>query len=287
VSVVVPARNAAGTISEQIRALAVQQVGVPWELVVVDNGSTDGTARVAEATFPAHVPSRVVTARTRTGAAHARNVGVRAASGDLLAFCDADDRVRPGWLASLVAGSETADAVTGTVDLTTLNPPSVAGGHTALAGNRVDGVSLPPLFGIVTNGNNLAVWRHAFDAVGGFEEGYRGGSEDKDLGYRLQAAGFRVVVRPDAVVAMRLRARWGPLARQQFWRGHEDVRLYRRFGPAGYPARGMTVGCRTAAGLVRDVAKCRDRASRVAWWIRAARFAGRVRGSLTYRVLYL
>jgi len=287
VSVVVPARDAADTIATQIGALADQEVDVDWELVVVDNGSTDDTAAVAAAALADVPAARVVAADRGTGAAFARNVGARQARGDFLVFCDADDRVAPGWLAALVAGAEHTDALSGTVDLTSLNPPALAAGHDSLTATRADGAGRPPLFGVVLNGNTMGLWRDAFEAVDGFDEAFRGGGEDKDLGYRLAAAGYEVAVCPDAVVDMGLRTRWSDRVRQHYRRGHEDVALYRRFAADGYPPRGLGAGVRTAAGLGRDTLRLRDPAMRVAWWNRAARLAGRARGSVRYRVCYL
>jgi cellulose synthase/poly-beta-1,6-N-acetylglucosamine synthase-like glycosyltransferase len=76
VSVVIPARNAAWCLTEQLRALAAQDFDGTWEVVVSDNGSTDGTVALVRdlaASFP--VPLRVVDASRRPGPAHARNEG--------------------------------------------------------------------------------------------------------------------------------------------------------------------------------------------------------------------
>jgi glycosyltransferase involved in cell wall biosynthesis len=288
VSVIVPARDAASTIAWQLVALAAQDVEVPWEVVVVDNGSLDGTIGTVDRQ-PSRVPRRVVRADARHGPGYARNVGARAAAGDLLVFCDADDLVADGWLHALVAASRDADAVVGALDFERLNRPHLLGslGAPRPVGVPADEAGTAPRFGIALNGGNFAVWRSAFDAVGGFEESFRGGSEDKDLGYRLTAAGFQLVVEPNATVHVRLRAGFRARVRQAYGRGREDVHLAVRHAAAGYPRRGLLAGVRTLAGLVRDVARLGRSVERVWWWTRLGRLAGRAVGCVRYRAIAL
>jgi glycosyltransferase involved in cell wall biosynthesis len=97
-SVVIPARNAADTIGVQLESLVRQRFDRPWEVVVVDNGSTDGT-RAAVESFADRLPGlRIVDASERQGIGYARNRGVEAACGRLIAYCDADDAVSEGSL---------------------------------------------------------------------------------------------------------------------------------------------------------------------------------------------
>lgn len=96
VTVVIPAHNARTTIDEQLDALMRQTYDRPFEVLLCDNGSTDGTA--------AHVTTRprceayelrVIDASAVPGASYARNLGAAVATGEFLAFCDADDKVSP------------------------------------------------------------------------------------------------------------------------------------------------------------------------------------------------
>jgi glycosyltransferase involved in cell wall biosynthesis len=91
---VVPVFNGAAFLGEAL-ASARAQVGVDLEIIVVDDGSTDGSAALARA-----LPGVRVLAQPRQGAAAAKNRGVEAAGGTLLAFLDADDRWPPGTLAA-------------------------------------------------------------------------------------------------------------------------------------------------------------------------------------------
>ena len=104
-------------------------------MVVVDNGSTDASVTVGRLgrRFRA---VRWIDGSRIPGPGAARNAGVRAAGGDLLAFCDADDMVQPGWLAACVSALADADVAAGVFDFWSLNglgirpssrPPPAAG----------------------------------------------------------------------------------------------------------------------------------------------------------------
>ena len=98
VSVVVPAYNAAETLPSCLAALANQTCPASdYELIVVDDGSTDGTADIARA-----AGVQVIT-QSNAGPAAARNRGAAAARGELLLFTDSDCAPTPGWIAALIA----------------------------------------------------------------------------------------------------------------------------------------------------------------------------------------
>jgi glycosyltransferase involved in cell wall biosynthesis len=93
VSVIVPCRNSAETVGAAVRTALAQSIP-PLEVLVVDDASTDQSAEVARA-----AGARLVTGCTRRNAGGARNAGIEAAKGDVLAFLDADVEVAPDWLA--------------------------------------------------------------------------------------------------------------------------------------------------------------------------------------------
>lgn len=103
ISVVIPCYNAEEYLAEAIRS-AVSQTKTPSEIIVVDDGSTDSSARIAEQCGPL---VRVIRQDNR-GASAARNAGVRAAAGDWIAFLDADDVWAPTCLEKLSGAAETA-----------------------------------------------------------------------------------------------------------------------------------------------------------------------------------
>jgi GT2 family glycosyltransferase len=96
VSVVVPAYNRERLLPRAIRSVAAQRPSPPAEIIVVDDGSTDGTAAVAE-----RLGVRVVTQASNQGAAAARNAGMRAATQPWIALLDSDDEWLPHLLATL------------------------------------------------------------------------------------------------------------------------------------------------------------------------------------------
>jgi glycosyltransferase involved in cell wall biosynthesis len=100
VSVVIPAYNAADTIGRALDSVAAQ-TAPPAEVIVVDDGSTDGTAAVVAARTD--LPIRLLASPGRGGAAAARNLGIAAARGEFIAFLDADDEWTPDKLARQLA----------------------------------------------------------------------------------------------------------------------------------------------------------------------------------------
>src|SRR4051812_48231102 len=103
-SIIIPTYNRADELRETIRSIAKLTVSGDWELVVVDNKSTDHTRAVVEeqsASFPA--PLRYLFEREQ-GRYAALNTGIRAATGKIIATTDDDARVEPDWLTRAAAG---------------------------------------------------------------------------------------------------------------------------------------------------------------------------------------
>ena len=112
VSVIIPARDAAATLPRTLSSLEKQELDVAFEVIVVDNGSTDETAELAES----HSLRPRVIRRTRgEGPAAARNEGAAAAFGSVLAFTDSDCEPAPTWLAQGLLALSNVDLVQGAV----------------------------------------------------------------------------------------------------------------------------------------------------------------------------
>ncbi len=276
ISVMVPVLNGMPWLEHQLLALSTQQVPVEWEVMVADNGSEDET-RACVARWTERDPRiHLVDASAGRGAAVARNVGVRSARGSLLAFCDADDVVRPDWIASMWAALSDADLVAGAYDFGALDgSPSP---YPVPAASRQLGF-LP--FGLSAN---LAVPREVFEAVHGFDEALSP-EEDVDLCWRLQLAGNRFAVATDAVVERRERAAGLPKFRGASAYGRCGPRLYTR-----YRSRGMRrdlVGAGKAwIWLVANLPTLVLRSRRRQWVRTFAIRSGRLAGSVRLRVFF-
>src|SRR2546425_273412 len=99
-SVITPGHEAEGHVAEAI-ASVISQTYSDWEMIVVDDASTDGTSAVAESVEDQRV--RVLRSEHNRGPAAARNLALAAARGELVAFLDADDRLLPRYLETMVA----------------------------------------------------------------------------------------------------------------------------------------------------------------------------------------
>ena len=199
VSVVVPVRNRRSLLRVTLDALARQTFG-DYEVIVVDDGSDDGSDQEALADEEAGRPVRLVHGRRR-GAVAAREAGVAVSAGGILAFTDSDCRPDPHWLERGVAAIDRgADVVQGLTRPTRQPRPL----ERTVWSLRDDG-----LFATC----NVFYRRDAFEAAGGFDAtagdllGFRPGAalrdlgfgEDTLLGWRVRRAG-RAAFAPDAIV---------------------------------------------------------------------------------------
>jgi glycosyltransferase involved in cell wall biosynthesis len=281
-TIVVPAYNAASTIGSLLDSLAAQKWSQWWEVVVADNGSTDGTAAVA-ARYSACLPRlRVVSAAEHPSAAHARNSGAAAAQGEALAFCDADDEVGPGWLAAIGTALERYELVASRFDVAQLNPVWVQRSHGNPQGKGLSRYWYPP-FLPHAGGGGLGVQRAVFVRLGGFDSEMPG-LEDTDFCWRAQLAGVTLQFVPEAVYYVRHRHTVRGLWDQALSRAEQNVLLYRRYRRLGMPALTWQQSALAWGGLLGRLAQIRSTAQGVAWLWQLAWRLGRVRGSLRYRV---
>lgn len=186
-TIVVPAHNEEALIGETLRALdaAARATSQPFEIVVVDDASTDRTAEIAAA-----VGARLVSANVRQIAA-ARNVGARAARGDLLVFVDADTVVPPEVLRGAVEQMQGGAAGGGAMPMFDAGTPAW--------GQRLIAVTVWMLRTMGwAAGCFVFARRDAFERAGGFDERYFA-SEEIHLSRALKRIG-RFVILPDRVV---------------------------------------------------------------------------------------
>jgi len=239
-SVVIPTRNRCGTLQALLDAVVPQASAAGAEVVVVDNGSTDGTGELLRRRCAESGGQVRVVVEPTPGATRTRNAGARAARGAVLAFIDDDALPRAGWLAALLApfARERVGAAGGRVVLRFAGrlPPwwddALAPYLAAydLGGEPIDLGSRPAQD--APRGLNMAVRRDALLAVGGFDVrlGPRGErpsvGEESDLCQRLIKRGYQVCYTPAAAVDHvidpgRLEASW--LFRRAFWTGWSEA----------------------------------------------------------------
>ncbi len=196
VSVVVPSYNTKGTISRCLESLLAQDAGEPFEVIVVDS-STDGTDSLIRSRFPS---VSLLSMKTKVLPGAARNLGIKKARGDVVAFVDADCVADRSWLAELMNAyrSNGCDAVAGSV--ANANPENLVGwGSYAIEFSRYHPKS--PARELDSSAScNLSVRRHVFESIGCFQEAMFG-SEDIMFTLAMTRSGLRLVFSPSARVS--------------------------------------------------------------------------------------
>ena len=240
ISVIIPCFNAASTLRQQLDALA-QQTVAPWEVIIADNGSTDlskHTAKQYESRFP---KLQIIDASTQRGASHARNMGAQAATGDYLAFCDADDVVDCEWVSALQRAFTKHNFVASRFDFTKLNDTVI--NNPQSKGLQNFRVPFMPFAG----GCGLGIRRSLHEAVSGFDENLLY-LEDADYCIRVQLLGESLTFLPDAVVHIRnssyqkrsfLLTRKASFCHGYNW-GTGLAKLYKRYQKYGMYLHGIT-----------------------------------------------
>lgn len=283
-SVIIPARDAAGVLDDQLASLVTQVWDGTWEIVVaVDVGSSDGTAAVAARYVDSGRTIRVVDAAAGGGPGASRNVGVKAASGGSLAFCDADDIVADGWVAAMGQGLRHYEFVTGPLELDRLNPPWVVESRGRSFADR-----RPIYEGIFPYASscNFGLRRSVFERMGGFDPAWRVG-EDLELSLRLWLSGVEMHFEPGAAVHYRYRPTLLSTFRQSRSYGRVRPVLAEGLRRAGRPAPKRIAGLRNWAWLLRHLPLLAGQAGRAKWlWVAGQRL-GNLEGSFRVRRLYL
>lgn len=190
VSVIVPVFNGAALIEGCLRALDAQTLEPStYEVIVVDDGSTDGTADVIKTFRPR---GRVVFVQQpqNGGPARARNAGLANARAPIVAFTDADCEPAPDWLERGLARFDTEPEIAGVEGRT--EPKGTPGTTTHQMVNRTGGLWMTC---------NMLYRRDVLDEAGGFDERFRAAFlEDSDVAFTVQERGGLIAWDPDVVV---------------------------------------------------------------------------------------
>ena len=195
VTVIVPVRNAEGTIAKCISALLAQDYPKNClQIIIADNGSTDRTQEIIRS-FPVNM-----VIEPSAGSYNARNLALPRATGSIIAFTDSDCVPEPDWLSRLIpgfadlgvagCGGKIEDFIgTGWVQ-------SYSNGHVLRQDQSLAESTIPHPYII---GANMAYRREVFSQIGTFDGRFISGG-DTDMSWRVQQAGYQVRYVPEAVV---------------------------------------------------------------------------------------
>ena len=219
VSVLICARNAAGTLDECLRSVA--KLDYPdYEVIVVNDGSTDATGEIARR----HTGVTVIDT-PHGGLSAARNAALVRASGDIVAYTDADVCVDPAWLIYLVQPFLRSDVVgAGGPNVVPEDDPWMAQ-CVARSPGAPTHVLLDDRAAEHVPGCNMAYRRDALLAIGGFDPAYHAAGDDVDVCWRLQARGRQIGFAPSALVWHRHRRTIRGYWRQQVGYGEAETQL--------------------------------------------------------------
>ncbi|MBW3613983.1 MAG: glycosyltransferase [Actinobacteria bacterium] len=194
VSVVICAYNAAATLDECLAHTCALDYP-DLEILVVDDGSTDATAAIARA----HPRARLVEV-PHAGLGTARNVGLRAATGELIAYLDSDAYPDQAWPYYLVLGLDGRN-VAG------VGGPNLPPGDDPVGAQVVARSPGGPVHVLITDdraehvpGCNMAFWRYALEAVAGCDPIYTSAGDDVDLCWKVLDRGWEIGFHPAALV---------------------------------------------------------------------------------------
>ena len=271
-SIVIPVLNGERFLSVQLDALCAQ-VGAECEVVISDNGSTDGSLNLVRS-YGNRLRIQIVDASLQPGQAHARNEGARASQGNCILFLDQDDEIGPGYLNAMKSALAIHKFVAARMDGIALNQGWKQQARTLPQTDGIPGGFRPWAYGCT-----LGIRRETFFELGGFDESLpvRAG-EDIDFCWRANAAGTTVVFVHDAILRYRY-----PLGARNFFRqgqtyGYSQVIVERRHGINKPRWREIV---RSFAGPVWMVLRGPSRGMRVHGLFLVGRRVGTLRAAMT------
>lgn len=225
ISVIVPAYNAATTITPCVAALCRQQIDEPFELIVVDDGSEDETAALAQAA------GATVLRIPRGRPAAARNAGIHAACGDIVCFTDADCVPTADWLANLTAPFADPEVAACKGSYLTHQKEIVARFVQLEYEDKYDLLRKQATIDFIDT-YSAAYRREILLANDGFDEQFPY-LEDQELSFRLAARGYKMLFRPAAVVYHRHSNTVRAYLRKKLIIGYWKAQVVRRFPERG------------------------------------------------------
>ena len=258
-SVVVCTFNGSRTVRQCLEGL--EKLRYPnYEVIVIDDGSTDGAGEIA-----LQYNVRVIRTENR-GLSHARNLGLAAATGEIIAYLDDDASPDPDWLSYLaLTFQRTNSAGVGGPNIPFPDDGEVAaciahapGGPTHVLLSDQEAEHIP--------GCNMAFRRDWLQSIGGFDVQFRVAGDDVDACWRIQEAGGRLVFSPAAMVLHHCRGTLRGFWKQQVGYGRAEAMVERKW-PGKYNTAGQIAwgGRIYSDGLLRSVQCARGRIYQGTW----------------------
>lgn len=214
-SILVPAYNEEGAIASSLDSLVAIK-HPDKEIIVIDDASTDGTARVVQGFFDRGV---ILVVREKNGGrAAALNSGLQRAAGDVIITTDADTIVPSGWLKSFERQFEQKDVVAVGGAYTAYNKLNPLVFATSILDQILNGLFKKCIIPNKLSGVNSAIRKAVLLRLGGFDEN-SWWSEDSDLGWKAKVLG-RVVYDPSNMVSTRYPDNWQGVWKRKFYWGY-------------------------------------------------------------------
>ena len=229
ISIIIPTYNRKEELVDLLPSLKKQKCSIAFEVIVVDDGSIDGTRELLKSQAKAWNGALRIVGQNRAGPGAARNLGIKHAHGDILVFVDSDCIAPRGWLYNLISvftnpqvgaagGSELApanDRLFWKCQTYVMTALLTTGGVRGRKGKKL-GVYYP-------RGFNVAVRKHVAEAVGGFTKRFHG--EDILFGLKVKQMGYVLKYVPDAAMYHRRRATLSGYFRQLYRMGKTRVEM--------------------------------------------------------------
>ena len=229
ISIIIPTYNRKDELEDLLLSLRQQECPIPFEIIVVDDGSTDRTRELLKCLSKDWKGTLRHFEQNRAGPGVARNLGIKHSFGDILVFVDSDCIAPRGWLSRLTSvfdnpqvgaagGPELApadDCLLSKCQTYVMTAFLTTGGLRGRKGKKL-GFYYP-------RGFNVAASKHVVEAVGGFHSRFHG--EDILLGLKIKQVGFTLKYVPDAAMYHRRRATLSQYFRQLYRMGKARVEM--------------------------------------------------------------
>ena len=281
-SVIIPCFNAAEHIGDQLTALSRQACNFKWEVIIADNGSTDGTIELVKRYRQVLPALQIVDASQRRGSGYARNAGARRATGKSLVFVDADDQVGPGYLHAMRAALVRHDFVASRFEIDKLNPHLIGAKLRNPQDTGLQRIAYPPYLAHA-GGSGLGIKRRIHEKVGGFDESLPR-LQDTDYCFRVQSLGVALHFVADAIVHVRYGTKPAALFRQaRLWAEYNEL-MYRRYGHGVRMVHPWLSYLQTWRDLIRCVPRLLQKDKRAGWMKTLGTQIGLLQGAIRFRV---